>query len=221
MATFDLIVLGLLLFGGLAGFRKGLISGVSKFAGKIAAIGIAVVFHKQFLNALEPIFGLRQRIEPKIAEFLTKLVESRTGSNSYGDSGLLVQPVVGEATVVLTDYVLKIGALLLLFIIVTIAVNIVINLVINPLAQTLSVVDRGGGLAFGILGTLVGLCLAVGLVAPFIISANTGIAMINDSFLYPWLMQGYDIILAAISAFAGDILVNPFEAFPLLQETII
>jgi uncharacterized membrane protein required for colicin V production len=48
--TFDLIILGLLFFGGIAGFQKGLITGLSRFVGKIAAIVIAVVFIASFLR---------------------------------------------------------------------------------------------------------------------------------------------------------------------------
>lgn len=221
MELFDVVILGLLIFGGIIGFQRGLISGISKLAGKIAAIGIAIVFHKPFLNIIDPMFGLREIIEPKINQFLLNLIEGRTGSNPYIDSGGIVQPAIGEATLVLTDYVLKIGSLLLLFMIITIAVNIIITVIINPLAKTLSVVDRGGGLVLGLLGMLIGICLVVGLIAPFLTTAGTGILTVENSLLYPLLMQGYEAILAIITAFAGDVLVNPLDAFPMLKETAI
>ncbi len=222
MNTFDFIILGLLAFGGIAGFRKGLITGLSRFLGKIAAIGIAVFFHPEFLQKVEPVLKLREKIEPKIGSFLTKVAEGKTpGKGQFADPDALVQPMIGEATIVLTDYVLKIGALLVLFFLIAFLINLLIAVVITPLAKTLSFVNRGGGLVFGILSTTLVLCLIIGLMAPFLTTANPGIFKASSSLLYPWLIQGYEILVCMIFAVAGDFLFNPLEAFPLFQETAI
>lgn len=221
MNTFDLIIVALLLFGGIAGFQKGLITGLSRFIGKIAAIVIAVVFHNQFLNMLEPALGLREKLEPAISGFLLNIVQGRLPSGSLYDTQTIAQPALGEATTVLTDYVLKIGSLLVLFILASLVINLIIAVVITPLAKTLSFVDRGGGLAFGVLSMFIGLCLVVGLLAPFLTTATTSIFKVSNSLLYPWLIQGYDVLLAVISTFAGDILTNPLEKLPIFNQTLI
>jgi uncharacterized membrane protein required for colicin V production len=222
MNTFDFIVLGLLALGGITGFQKGLLTGLSRFLGKIAAMGIAVFFHPEFLQRVEPIFKLREKLEPKIGSFLIKVAEGKNlGKGKFTDSEALIQPVIGEATIVLTDYVLKIGALLVLFILTALLLNLLIAVVITPLAKTLSFVNRGGGLAFGILSTMLVLCLLIGLMAPFLTTANPGIFKISGSRLYPWLIQGYEILRSIIFAVAGDFLINPLEAFPFFQETAI
>lgn len=215
MSTFDIVILILLVFGGIAGFQKGLITGLSRFIGKIAAIGIAVFFHMQFLNSVEPVLGLRIKIKPIIESFLEKIVESKSAAGGqFGDTGSFVGPVIGEATAVLTNYVLKIGAVITLFLLAVFIINIIIAVIITPLAKTLSFVNRGGGFAFGILSMLVGLCLCIGLMGPFLMTANTEMFRVSDSVLYPWLIEGYEVLLGIISAFAGDIFTNPLESLP-------
>ena len=218
MSGFDLVVLVLLGFGAVTGFQKGLITGAARLAGKIAAIVIALLFHQQFISLIEPVFDLEAMIEPKVEGFLAKIAESTAISGSSGE-GSLLQPMLTEATIAVTDYVLTICGLLLLFIAVSVIINIIITIVITPLARSLSLVNRGGGLAFGLLSTFIVLSLVIGLTSPFINTTDTGIISTGESFIYPILLTGYDSILAVISVFDSEILTNPFEAFPLLKGT--
>jgi uncharacterized membrane protein required for colicin V production len=216
--TFDIVVLVLLALGGFAGFQKGLITGLARFIGKLAALGIAVLFHKDFLQAVEPFLDFRALIEPKIGSFLAAILASKvTFGGQFGDPGTLVEPAIAEATAVLTDYVLKISSLLLLFLLAVLAINILIALIITPLAKSLSFVNRGGGFILGILGMLFGLCLFIGLLMPFITAAdflNTG-----NSLVYPWLWRGYELVKSLVAALAGDIFKNPLDAFPAFTGT--
>lgn len=220
MNTLDFIVLILLALGGFTGFRKGLITGLSRFAGKIAAIAIAVLFYKQFLDTLDQSIGLREKIEPQVAAFLIKIMEN-TSVSGPGSTEVLAQSVLGQATMVVTDYILMIGALLLLFFVVSVIINLLIAVIITPLAKNFSIINRGGGLAFGFLSMLVAICLFAGLSAPLLTTAASGAAGVGQSFMYPWLLQGYEIIQGAISVFAGDILTNPLEGFPITKEMAI
>lgn len=214
------MILIILAVGGIAGFQKGLITGLARFIGKIAAIVIAIFFHMHFLTAVEPVFGLREKIAPTISDFLTKILASKaTGGGQFGNTDALTQPVITEATVVLTDYLLKIGSLIILFLVTGFIINLIIAVVITPLAKSLSIVNRGGGLAFGALSTMVGLCLVIGLFTPFLTASDSGIFGINDSLLYPWIAQGYDLLVGITSAFAEDTLTNPLERFPLFEQT--
>jgi len=219
--TFDVVVLILILAGGFAGFQKGLITGLSRLIGKIAAIGIAAVFHQQFLKTVEPLLGLKKMIEPKIAGILTKIVESKLAATGVqgANSKALAQPVITQATASLTNYILEIGSLFILFILVTLILNVVISFVMAPLAKTLSFADRGGGFVFGALSMMVGVCLFAGLFTPVLTTGNIGLLKTSNSLFYPWLIQGYDFLHLGINAFAGDILKNPLEGFPIFKGT--
>lgn len=223
MNTFDIIVVIVLALGGLAGFQKGLLTGVSRFVGKIAAIGIAIVFHIKFLSIVEPILELREKISPKINGILSKIIESKAagGQGQYLNTDALVQPILGEATIVLTDYLLRIGSLILLFILSGVVINLIITVVIDPLAKSLGIVNRGGGLAFGALSAAVGLCLIIGLISPFLSSTNPGALNLNESLSYPWVIGGYDLLTGILSAFTGDIFTNPLDKFPVLKSTAV
>lgn len=219
MATFDVIVLILVLLGGVAGLQKGLITGLARLGGKIAAIVIAVVFHQKFIDTIEPFLGLKKLIEPQISAFLAKIIEDKLPAGiPSGGAEAFVQPALSQATLALTGYILNIGSLIVLFILVSLLVNLLTSVIFSPLAKGLSFADRGGGFVFGVVGTLLGLCLIVGLIAPFLASGYIGFLKVNHSVFYPWLIQGYDIISAGMKAYAGDILKNPLEGFPMLKE---
>ncbi|KUO61903.1 MAG: hypothetical protein APF84_04500 [Gracilibacter sp. BRH_c7a] len=221
MSVFDVVVLILLGLGAITGFQKGLITGIARLAGKIAAIVVAVLFHQQFLSFIEPVFNLRTLIEPRIAGLLAKVVEGKAIPGATGQEEAFVQPMLTEATMVITDYALKIIGLLLLFIVLSVIINIFITVVITPLAKSLGLVNRGGGLAFGALSTIIVLCLIVGMASPFLSTGNPGIINTNSSLLYPWLLEGYQLLLSFIAVFDSEFLTNPFEALPILKGTPI
>lgn len=213
--VFDLVVLVLIGVGGITGFQKGLITGIARLAAKIAAIAAALLFHRQFLDTVEPVFNVRDIIEPRIEGFLINIAETKAVSGPLGEAGVLIQPVLAEATSVVTDYTLKICSILVLFLLVSLALNIIISLVITPLAKSLGLLNRGGGLFFGALSTYVVLCLIIGLVSPFLASSGSGV--LNSSLVYPWLIGGYEVFLSILALFAHDILTSPLESFPLID----
>lgn len=219
MSSIDIVIIFLLGLGAITGFQKGLITGIARLVGKIAAIVIALLFHQQFLSFIEPIFNLRGIIEPRVVGLLTKIVTSQV--NSEGSTETFIQPVLTEATIVITDYALKILGLLLLFIILSVIINIFITLVVTPLAKSLGLVNRGGGLAFGALSTIVVLCLIVGITSPFLNTANAGIINTSESFIYPWLLEGYQLLLYFIAVFDSELLMNPFDSLPIFNGTPI
>lgn len=220
MSTFDMIALALLAIGGITGFQKGLITGIARLIGKIASIGIALIFHQPLLNIVEPTLSLEDKLRPIIGGFLIKIADnSILGGIQNGNSQALTQAAIDQTTLVLTEYVLKIGSILVLFIIAAIVFNLIITLIITPLAKNLSFVNRGGGFAFGILSTSVVLVLVVGFFVPFFTVTNPG--FISNSVLYPWFIQGYHWLLSLISVFAGDFLSNPLESFPLFKGVAV
>ncbi len=219
MSGFDIVVLFLLGLGAITGFQKGLITGIARLVGKIAAIVVALLFHQQFLSLIEPVFNLRGIIEPRVVALLTKIMASK--DNSEGSTEAFIQPMLTEATITITDYTLKIIGLLLLFIILSVIINIFITFIVTPLAKSLGIVNKGGGLAFGALSTIIVLCIVVGMTAPFLNTANSGIINTNQSFLFPWLLEGYQQLLSFMGAFDSELLTNPFEGLPIHNGTPI
>jgi len=212
--TFDIIILILLAFGGILGFNKGLITGFTRFVGKIISIGLAFIFHGQFISLFEDLFKIREIIDSSLSAVLAKVINNRitTADN-------LLQSAAGQLTSVITDYLLIIFSIVILFIVVSTIINLLISLIITPVAKNLGLINRGGGLAFGLLGSYVVLCLLIGLTAPFLTTWSNGALGIGDSLLFPLLLQGYDLQLSLLSGFSDDILTNSLYSMPLIPKT--
>ena len=218
MNTFDIIILTLLVLGGIIGFRKGLITGISRFVGKILAIGFAFAFHDEFTIILEELFGLSKIIEATLNGILVKVIDGNMTSDLYGDSDNLLQPAVGLLTSI-SEYILLIFSIAVLFIIASFLINLVISLIISPVARKLGLINRGGGFAFGVLSSFIVLCLFIGLFTPFLNLPGNKVLSIGNSLLYPLMLQGYDLELSVFSSFSDDILTNSLYSLPFSSET--
>lgn len=212
--TFDFIILAILAIGAIAGFQKGLITGISRFIGKLAAVAIAILFHDVFFNTADSIFGLKAKIVPAINGFITNIAHSGIEQSPYGNNEDLLESVLSDATFVLTEYFFKISSMIILFLLAGFIINLLISIIVKPLAQSLGVVNRGGGLIFGFLSALVGVCLVVGLATPFLTASAWGVSNLSHSITYPFVNQGYDLILGFVSSFAEGSIDNPLENFP-------
>ncbi|ADY57617.1 hypothetical protein Sgly_3355 [Syntrophobotulus glycolicus DSM 8271] len=223
MNGLDIAALIILMIGGLTGYRKGLITGASHFVGKITALVIAMLFHGQFLQVIEPYLHLRDKIQPKISAFLLKAALARLNEGAPGAAGSsegLLQPAVAQTAISLTDYILLIGSVLLLFLLTSLLINILIGIVINPIANSLGIINRGGGLLFGVLGSFIVVCLFVGLASPLLALFDTAALNPEGSVLYPVFQAGYEIIKVFISAAAGDFLTNPLKGFGVTGKSV-
>jgi len=212
--TFDFVILAVLAIGAIAGFRKGLITGIARFLGKIAAVVVAVLFHDEFLSLADSALNLKVKITPTVNGFLSKAIAGRTGQSEPAFSEALLEPVLSNTTAIVTDYLLKISSLIILFLIAGFLINLIISLFIKPLAKSLSLINRGGGFLFGFLSSMIGICLIVGLITPFLTATSWGVSNLANSITYPFVSQGYDLILGLISSFADGTLTNPFENLP-------
>ncbi|NLM22072.1 MAG: CvpA family protein [Peptococcaceae bacterium] len=218
MNTFDIIMLTLLVLGGIIGFRKGLITGFTRFVGKILAIGFAFAFHNQFAIILEDLFGLRKIIESTLGGILMGVIDDRIASDLYGNSDNLFQPAVGLLTAI-SKYIILTFSIVVLFLIASCFINLIINLIISPAARKLGLINRGGGFAFGVLSAFIVLCLFIGLFTPFLTLSGNKLLSTGNSLLYPLMLQGYDLELSVFSSFSEDILTNYLYSLPLSSET--
>ncbi|MDR1070754.1 MAG: hypothetical protein LBL37_08255, partial [Gracilibacteraceae bacterium] len=110
----------------------------------------------------------------------------------------------------LTDFIMNSMALVLLFIICTIVVNLLTALIIQPLADVLSIANRGGGLMLGLCGSFLLLSLIVGAAAP-VIDVNESWITVRESMSYPVLCAGYNFILAFVHLYQPE---TPTELLP-------
>jgi len=212
--TFDFVILAVLAIGAFAGFRKGLITGIARFLGKIAAVVVAVLFHDEFLSIIDSALNVKVKVTPAINGFLSGVIAAKIDQNMPGSGDDLLEPVLSNATTLLTDYLLKISSLIILFLAAGFIINLFISLFIKPLAKSLSLVNRGGGLIFGFLSSLIVVCLVVGLITPFLTATPWGVSNLAYSATYPFVSQGYDLIRALVSSFADGTLTNPLENLP-------
>lgn len=221
MNTFDFLILAVLAIGAFAGFRKGFITGIARFLGKIAAVVIAVLFHDEFLSIADGAFSLKAKITPTINDFLSGVLAGKIDQSEPAFSEALLEPFLSNTTVLVTNYFLKISSLIILFLIAGFGINLFISLFIKPLAKSLSLVNRGGGLIFGFFSSMVGVCLIVGLITPFLTATTWGVNNLSYSVTYPFVSRGYDLILSLVSSFADGTLANPFENLPIDWQTPI
>jgi uncharacterized membrane protein required for colicin V production len=235
---FDLIVLAIVLWSAFTGFRRGLLTGVVKFVGKIVVIAVAFLFYKPFLALIEGVYPLRDVVGPWVDIFLQNVTGAfggATGGNfalpeewTLPEGGLPEGFTLPEGVELpegltlpegfalpggdlplealqnqMTDFILNTIALVLLFILGTVAVNILVALIVRPLAEALSVADRGGGLVLGLCGSFLLLAIVVGAAAP-VIDANESWAAVRESMSYPILRAGYNFILSVVHLYQPE-----------------
>jgi uncharacterized membrane protein required for colicin V production len=85
--AFDLIVLVIILWSAFAGFRKGLLAGIVKLAGKIGAVVVAFLFYKPFLSLIEGVYPLRDVVEPWVGIVLQNAGGVFAGSGPEAGTG--------------------------------------------------------------------------------------------------------------------------------------
>jgi uncharacterized membrane protein required for colicin V production len=220
MSLFDIFVVTIVVISGIAGVRKGLITGLAKFIGKIVAVFVAFLFFARFLEFLEKHIALREIIEPKVGNLVIKIFEGKVNGGGYGNSSFLMSAAIEQATNSFTNYILNIIAILVLFVAVSLFINLVISFLISPLAKNLTIINRGGGFVLGLLSSFVVLCLVVGLISPFL-TASEKLSSVQTSVLYPYLMEGYNTALPVISGFSSEILLNPLESIESLKDSFL
>jgi uncharacterized membrane protein required for colicin V production len=79
---FDIIVLLLLVAGGVVGLLKGLITGIARLVGNIAAILVAYLFHKPFLALVEKAVPLHDLVGERVQSFISDATSRTFGGQS-------------------------------------------------------------------------------------------------------------------------------------------
>lgn len=196
MNFFDLVIVGIVLLGGLAGYRKGLIGAVMGAASSIIAIFIAFSTYKVFSPILSDKFGLG-KIIVGILKSVIKLPEIKSEpivGNGLGQLGvisdLLPQPLrvefgtmfsnmmdsaisakiqnVGDAIIqYLSLAVVSMIAFFLIFIVVKLLLGFVSSVISKQFKHgVIGSVNNSGGFIAGAMASILFIAIVLGFLAP-------------------------------------------------------
>lgn len=217
----DILILGFLILGALQGYRKGLISGLVNVLGSLIGFYIAV---KEYLNVLEWLdlqTPLRQWLEPIVYRFLLPSVESQAqitqqqtldrilsmipqelrgliGSGTVPDLQSYTQNVVNtiaqNMTTVLTDNLMRIFAFFATYLVVIVILQVITSIVLGPLGFFSGTINHWGGFFFGAVGSLVGISILIGLIAPIlpVFGQSEPLILLQQALIYPYLVQIFE-----------------------------
>ncbi|SDG78835.1 CvpA family protein [Desulfosporosinus hippei] len=238
MNLVDVLIIGFILFGALHGYQKGLITSIVNFFIWLVGFLVASWKYVAVLSLAEQYFPLRQWIEPMIYRVLLPTVESKAetlqqqvlgnilgiipeewrGFFPFSDLSSTQMPQTLEQVThslagTITESILSLFAFGFVFYFVVLCIQILVAILLRPLGSWSGSFNRGGGLLFGGLGSLIGLSVLAGLLSPFLnIGANDGfMELVLNSYLYPHLIQTFNLLDQMFSAQLKEKLLEPLS----------
>lgn len=223
MNLIDVLIVGIILLGALQGYRKGLITGIASLAGSILGFAVASASSSSVYNWLISATPLSDWIEPLVYRAVLPFVQSEAAAveqnvadkflaqipaqwgelfNHYlQNNGAIVQQQTLEQightfARTITGNIIHIIAFAGVFLLVLVIVQIALSLILGPLGLFGGVLNSGGGLICGALGSFVVLSVLVGLIAPLLDLAEkaTGQTMIQQALFYPYLLGLFHVL---------------------------
>ncbi|HBW37122.1 CvpA family protein [Desulfosporosinus sp. BICA1-9] len=227
MNLLDVLILGFILLGALRGYQRGLLTSIVNFLSGIAGFLVAVWQYKAALRWVEQYFPLQQWLEPVIFRVVLPAVQSKADTlqqqflgsilsslppelRSFFSSSNLpslpmpqtIEQVSHHLAGVLTERILNLIAFGVVFYTVVLIFQLGCAILLRPFGSWRGSLNRGGGLLFGGLGSLIGLSVLAGLFSPLL---NLGVGqsynvLIQNSYFYPYLVgifNGLDQIFSA------------------------
>lgn len=221
MNIIDILILGFLILGALQGYRKGLISGLVNVLGSLVGFYIAV---KEYLNVFDWIdlhTPLRQWLEPVVYRFLLPSVESQAqttqqetlnrilssipkelqgliGSGTVPDlqsyTQNMVHTITQNMTGVLTDNLMRIFAFFATYLVIIIILQVITSIILGPFGFFSGTLNHWGGFIFGALGSLIGISIFIGLIAPVlpVFGQSEPLILLQKASAYPYLVQIFE-----------------------------
>jgi len=213
----DILVLLVLVLAAFHGLRRGVLTSVASLVVKVSAVLGAIFFHVQVLDAVDPVWHLREKLSPVlhslVLNVLSRITTPLPPEGASGATDLLVL----QLTTMMTTYTLKVLAFIAVFLGIYFLGTLVVLFVVTPIAKILGPLDRLGGLLFNTLSAFLVLALFCGLFEPFLTAFPGYYEMTSSALCYPALKSGYIAITALIRTLSGSILQNPFEMIPNLD----
>lgn len=238
MNLIDVLIFGLILLGALRGYQKGLLSSIVNFLSGIAGFLIAVWKYKEALSWVQHYCPLQQWLEPIVyravlpaiqsksdaleGQFLGKLLgslppELRSLFSSHNLSSLPLPQTIEQLghrlAGALTERLLNLIAFGVVFYTVVVLIQLLVAIVLRPFGNWSGSLNRGGGLVFGGLSSLLGLSVLAGLFFPLLHLGVGGSfnALIQNSTFYPYLVEIFDVLDRVLSAQLRQNLLEPLS----------
>lgn len=240
MNIVDVLIIGIALLGALQGYRRGLLSGLASLIGTLGGFVLASLKYEAVLRWAELHFPLQSWLEPVIykivwaqvqtqantvdASILNKILSlfplelrSLVQKNNSSSLQSVTQGVLEQASHqlagVLTESLLRLIAFGAVFYCVVILVHIAVGLFLKPLGLLGGTLNRGGGFILGGLSAIIALAVLAGLITPvFGFSSGTFLLTIKNAYLYPFLLQVFNIL---DSLFSMQLVTRLLEPLPL------
>lgn len=234
----DVLIVGFVLLGALQGYRRGLITSVVNFFSWIAGFLVASWQYMTALRWAEQYFPLQQWLEPVIYRALLSSVESKVSSlqgqvlgNIWGVlpeewrnnfpslnlSGVQIPQNAEQMTHhlagMITENILSLFAFGFVFYCVVLLIQLLVAILLRPFGSWSGSFNRGGGLIFGGLSSLIGLSVLASLLSPFLQLGVSGgfIVLIQNSHLYPYLLEIFNGLDQVFSAQLREKLLEPLS----------
>jgi hypothetical protein len=236
MNLIDILILGLILFGALRGYQKGLISSIVNFLSTILGFLVASWKYMIALGWAEQYFSFKEWLEPLIYKAIHPAVQSKAAtlesqslSNILGAlplewrslfenvSGVQMPQAIEQVTHslagMLTERILSLIAFGCVFYIVVFIIQLASSILLSPFGRWGGSLNRGGGLLFGGLSVLIGMAVIAGLFSPLLQLGVGGSfnALIQSSSFYPHLVEIFSVLDQAFSAQLSQKLLEPLS----------
>jgi len=234
----DVLIVGFVLLGALHGYQRGLITSIVNFLSWIIGFLVASWQYMAVLRWTEQYFPLQQWLEPVIYRALLPTVESKASSlqqkvlgNIFGAipeewssifsslnlTGVKMPQTIEQMTHslagIVTENILSLLAFGLVFYCVVLLMQLLAAILLRPFGSLIGSFNRGGGLMFGGLSSLIGLSVLAGLLSPFIQLGVGGsfTGLIQNAYFYPYLVETFNVLDQLFSAQLREKLFEPLS----------
>ncbi|MHB8073490.1 CvpA family protein [Desulfosporosinus fructosivorans] len=236
MNLFDILILGLILLGALRGYRQGLISSIVNFLSSIVGFVIAAWKYMFALRWAEQYFPLQQWLEPVIYRAILPAVQSKASSLQNQALGNIlgalpqewrslfenvsvdqmpqaIEQATHQLAGLFTERILSLIAFVCVFYIVVFIIQLIFSILLRPFGSWGGSLNRGGGLLFGGLASIIGLSVIAGLFSPLIQMGVGGSfnELIQSSSFYPYLVEIFRVLDQVFRAQLSQKLLEPLS----------
>ena len=236
MNLIDILILGLILFGSLRGYQKGLISSIVNFISTIVAFLIASWKYMIALHWAEQYFPFKEWLGPLIYKAIYPAVQSKASTLENQSLGSIlgalppewrslfenllgvqmpqaIEQVTHSLAGMLTERILSLIAFGCVFYIVVFIIQLVSSILLSPFGSWGGSLNRGGGLLFGGLSVLIGMAVIAGLFSPLLQLGVGGSfnALIQSSSFYPHLVEIFNVLDHVFAAQLSQKLLEPLS----------
>lgn len=236
MNLVDVLILGFVLLGALHGYQRGLITSIVGLLSNVVGFLVATKEYMTALRWAEQYFPLKSWVESIIYRVLLPSVQAKadaiqqqalgsilgampaewrsifqnlSGSNLSGTIEQVTHTLAGR----LAENILGLIAFGCVFYIVVVIIHIAAAIFLHPLGGWGGSLNRGGGLIFGGLSTLISLSVLVGLISPFLKLGVGGSfnSLIQNSYFSPYLVGIFHVLDQGFSAQLSQKLIEPLS----------